>query len=373
MADRVAGQSDFTTNTTHCFSGLDVDDLCLPYGLALDSGGRLFVSDKNNKRILSWPATFTNGSLPDLTLTSDGHSALEIGATSTVSDSSGRLFAIDNQNNRIIIYNADGGWVADHVIGQQNWDSGLSNQPSGLPTANNLSGPYSAALTSTGYLFVADMLNNRVLGYADPLSTTFNVTATLVLGQPDFVHNSRDHNPGGTGPSAHGMYHPQGVTVDNAGRLYVADSGNHRVLRFSPPFSTGMASDRVLGQADFTGNAPNRGLADPSAYTLDSPIGVAADNAGHLYVADTNNLRVLGYPVASGSGGPAVIVFGQPDFGPAYYGETEPPHEDSLAAPYGVAVDSAGNLYVADTYNNRAVEYYGPFIREYYMPVISKY
>ena len=114
----------------------------------------------------------------------------------------------------------------------------------------------------------------------------------------------------------------------------------------------------VLGQANFTYN-----LADfPSARKLNSPQGVAIDASGNLYVADVENSRVLGWnsAMAFANGSPADLVIGQPDF----YSTTcnsSGISASSLCNPVGVAVDGSGNLYVADTDNNRVLEYNTPF------------
>ena len=100
----------------------------------------------------------------------------------------------------------------------------------------------------------------------------------------------------GLGPDS--LSYPQGVAVDGAGRLYVADSSNHRVLEFDNPLVSQIAS-RVFGQGDsFTTSTCADGYATdpaPSADGLCAPEGVAVDNAINLYVADTGNNRLLIY------------------------------------------------------------------------------
>ena len=80
------------------------------------------------------------------------------------------------------------------------------------------------AVDSSGSLYVADTQNNRVLVYTGTISTGMN--ATIVLGQTDFSTNT--NNAGGLGASSLSV--PAGVAVDGSGNLYVADTGNHRVL-----------------------------------------------------------------------------------------------------------------------------------------------
>ncbi len=107
----------------------------------------------------------------------------------------------------------------------------------------------------------------------------------------------------------------------------------------------------VFGQPDFTHNTANNGGL--SASSLNSPIGVALDAQGNLYVADHANSRVLEYRAPLTTDTIADIVFGQPDFTHNTGGLSA----TSLDNPGGVALDGGGNLYVADTSNHRALEY----------------
>src|SRR5271166_4227799 len=126
-------------------------------------------------------------------------------------------------------------------------------------------------------------------------------------------------------------------------------------------------ADAVLGQIDFSHN----GLNNPGAASLDSPSQMAVDLNEHLYIVDGNNNRILGWTNATSfaNGQNADIEIGQPDFqttrcnrGTAG-GDVAGLGPDSLCLPGGVAVDSAGNLYVADTSNNRVLEYNQPFVQ----------
>jgi len=125
---------------------------------------------------------------------------------------------------------------------------------------------------------------------------TNRIAATRVYGQPDF--SSRTPDDGGVSASSLGW--PVGVAVDGAGGLYVADSMENRVLYYQPGSTR---ATRVYGQPDFSSIEGNNGGV--SASSLDMPQGVAADGAGGLYVADTGNNRVLYYaPISSPSPGP---------------------------------------------------------------------
>jgi len=147
------------------------------------------------------------------------------------------------------------------------------------------------------------------------------------------------------------------LALDGQGRLYVADFGNHRVLEFDPPLSSGMAANRVFGQnGSFTTGLPNKGGI--SANSLFNPTGLTLDTQGRLYVADQTNNRVLEYdaPLVSQT---ANHVIGQPSF-LTNTENTGGISALSLNAPYALALDTDGNLYVSDNLNDRVLEYDNP-------------
>src|SRR5271155_3581903 len=121
-------------------------------------------------------------------------------------------------------------------------------------------------------------------------------------------------------------------------------------------------ADRELGQLDMVHNGFNLvdgiGLALPEGAALDTSV-----SPNRLYVADSYNNRVLGWNNAAGfiNGAPADLVIGQTDvFAQLILGACSPPTASNLCFPEGIAVDHNGNLYVADTRNNRVLEYFAP-------------
>ena len=252
-------------------------------------------------------------------------------------DSSGNLYVGDTGNNRVLFYPA-GSTTATRVYGQGGSFTTGGNNQGGL-SANSLNNPYGVAVDSSGNLYVADYLNNRVLFY--PSGST---TATRVYGQNgSFTTNV-------SGVSATGLNGPNRVAVDSGGNLYVADSLNNRVL-FYPSGST--TATRVYGQGgSFTTGIPNNGGI--SANSLDEPLGVVLDSSGNLYVADENNNRVLFYPSGTTT---ATQVYGQAGSFTTNTANLGGISANSLSRPFGVSLDSSGNLYVADTFNNRVLFY----------------
>ncbi len=213
-------------------------------------------------------------------------------------------------------------------------------------SATSLSNPRRVALDSSGNLYVSDFNNNRVLFY--PSGST---TATRVYGQAgSFTSNTANNG----GISASSLNQPKSVAIDNNGNLYVADTGNNRVL-FYPPGS--IIATRVYGQnGSFTSNALNGPLGVVSANSLNQPGGVSTDASGNLYIADTNNNRVLYFTSGSTT---ATTVYGQilsfvTNTTDAPLGT---PSANNLSQPISTTVDSGGNLYVADLGNNRVLFY----------------
>ena len=137
----------------------------------------------------------------------------------------------------------------------------------------------------------------------------------------------------------------------------MADFSNSRVLEYNLPLATNAVADRVFGQSNnFTTTACSNGGI--SAQSLCYPGRVAVDGAGNLYVADTSINRVLEYDQPLLTDTIADRVFGQ--FGNFHGYYAYPPSPDSLYLPNGLALDSANNLYVSDTANNRVLEFFQP-------------
>ena len=165
--------------------------------------------------------------------------------------------------------------------------------------------------------------------------------ASTVIGQPDFTTVTA-----GSGTSK--ITFPQGATFDSAGNLWVADTSASRVLKFTAPLTNGMAASTVIGQPDFATVTSGSGTDK-----MNNPNGVALDSSGNLLVADGNNNRVLKFTAPLTNGMAASTVIGQPDFATVTSGSGT----DKMNFPIGVALDSSGNLLVADGNNNRVLKF----------------
>ncbi len=214
----------------------------------------------------------------------------------------------------------------------------------------------------SGNLFVADSINNRVLEYDAPLTTTAN----QVFGQAgSFVTGDCDGDTFDTGSSADDLCNPTGVALDPAGNLYVADNNNGRMVEYNPPLTTNTTADLVFGQGgDFTSNTCNFDvgvLNDTDASTandLCTPTGVAVDGLGDLYVADagsSGNNRVLEYSTPLTTDTTADKVLGQLDFTHQNVNLTD---GRGLSNPEAVAIDfssTPNRIYVTDLDNHRVL------------------
>jgi sugar lactone lactonase YvrE len=238
---------------------------------------------------------------------------------------------------------------AEMEFGQSDLSGSLPNR-GGNPAANTLNQPYGLTVGLNGDLWVSDQQNNRILRYVSPWTAANGPAASTVLGQAGFTTQA-------AGSSATGLYYPCGLSVDSAGNLWVGDVDNHRVLRFANAAgkANGAAADGVLGQANFSGNSPNRG-GSAAANTFSSPYLLCASGTT-LWVSEYGNSRVLRFATAASkaNGANADGVLGQSDFTSAASNRGGSIAANTLSYPSGVTVDASGRLYVSDFFNGRVL------------------
>src|SRR5208282_5548619 len=239
------------------------------------------------------------------------------------------------------------GTTADGVLGQL----GFMNSAVNRMNAEGLNLPGAVAIDTSALpnrLYVVDEENSRVLGWRDAASFTNGAPADLVIGQPDFSSSSLCNGVSAR-VSSNSLCYPWGVAVDGTGNLYVADTSNNRVLEYTNPFAVcnnsfpcvGAPPNLVLGQGEsFTTNGCNNdtGGGNSTASDLCSPWGVAVDGSGKLYVADTQNNRVLEYNAPLSTGAAAALVFGQGGILTTDIPNNGGVSANSLYYPEGVAV-----------------------------------
>jgi sugar lactone lactonase YvrE len=383
------GQPDLFSNAANRGGSAAANTLSGPIGVAYDGiNRRLFVSDSNNNRVLVYglsgglttgmDASYVLGQLDFATVTANRGgtpSAKTMNGPSFVLWDAGheRLLVSDSTNNRVLGFNLSLGLTADMgaslVLGQADFASVTANRTGAVNVnLNTLSNPISLSLDATGNrLFVADTLNNRVLAFNNASLTT-GMDASNVLGQGDFT--SRAANRSVT-PYEGSMNNPQGVQWDAANqRLYVADTGNQRILSFSIPGSVtnGMNASHVLGQADFASVSANRG-GTTASNSLNNPRFFYLDSANSLLmVSETSNQRLLSFDISSGlvDGMSAADVIGQyanesfpftvssPSFTQA--GTNGGVNRVGFSSPGPSSFDTVGHrMFMVDRANNRVL------------------
>src|SRR5439155_107049 len=202
----------------------------------------------------------------------------------------------------------------------------------GPATSAQLRDPSSVAIDSTGNLFIADTINNRVRQVA---AGTGIITTVAGTGTPGF---------GGDGGPATGaqLNYPTSVAVDTAGDLFITDQSNLRIRRVAA--DTGIISTVAgTGVAGFSGDG-----GPATGAQLNYPTSVAVDTAGDLFIADQSNLRIRRVAAATGI---ITTVAGTGVAG--FSGDGGPATSAQLNYPTSVAVDTAGDLFIADQSNLR--------------------
>jgi sugar lactone lactonase YvrE len=171
-----------------------------------------------------------------------------------------------------------------------------------------------------------------VLGLAQ-VAPTYTIATAVGNGTAGFTGD------GGAATSAE-LNYPTGIAFDSSGNLYIADHINHRIRKVDTSGNiTTIAGNGTLGD---TGDSSAATSAE-----LDSPCGVAVDSAGNVYIADTLNNLIR--KVAAGT---ITTLAGDYSLGSGYTGDTAAATAAQLDAPVGIVVDSAGNVWIADTGNN---------------------
>lgn len=350
----ILGQKEFTTNT----SGTSARALKGPNGLAIDPlTGKLFVADRSNHRILRWSSeqALVNGSeaeavlgQPDFVTGSSGLAANKLNNPIGIHlDQEGRLWVGDYSNQRVLRFdNASTkptGADADAVLGQTDFTTNTSGV-----APNKFSGPVGVYVDTSGTLWVTNFSSHSVVRFDQAAQKANGAAADGILGQPDFTTNT-------SGITANKMNGPNGVYVDLAGRVWVSDYANRRVLRFDDAAhkSNGADADGVLGQPDFVTNSANVS-AEGSGYMRY----VTGDPGGRLYSVQesTNRLMIYNNAAALPNGAPADFVLGQPDFTSS--AALNPPTAASFNVPRAAVVDHIlGILWVADWSNNRVLRF----------------
>jgi uncharacterized protein (TIGR03437 family) len=280
------------------------------------------------------------------------------------------MFLADSGNNRVLVLPISGSnlTAATRVLGQVAFNFRSINLVEGrelyllaggtsLPNFNGtvyLGGAVVIdRVSNPPRLYVSDTFNNRILGFADARVVKPGDVADLVIGQANlFETKANSPNADVDQVGDQGLLVPAGIAVDANGNLFVADSGNGRVLRFARPFDQaqkfGQRANLVLGQSGF-----NIKITDATQRNMSRPYGLAFTVEGHLLVSDLAHHRVMlfrrGANADFANGQAATTVFGQRDFVSSGFGS----EETRFNTPMHIATDTDDRLYVCDPGNRR--------------------
>jgi sugar lactone lactonase YvrE len=261
-----------------------------PASMAFDGVGNLWVADSPNSRLLEFPAPLGSGMSASLVIGQTSMTSANCNQSATFTtptastlcnaqgvtfDAGGDLWTVDFGNSRVLEFKPpfSSGMAASLELGQPAsaaFNSSSSNNNAVNPTASTLDLPSGIVFDSAGNLWISDAGNNRVLQYDAPFSN--GMAATLELGQP----SSSAFTSGHENVDQSGLIGPSGISFDKSGNLLVNDSGNNRVMTFSPPFVNGMNATATLGQVVFSSGYANGGRTTPEANTLVAPLSGAS-------------------------------------------------------------------------------------------------
>jgi hypothetical protein len=310
------------------------------------SGTKVIVSDQLNNRILIWNSVPTkNGASasvvlgqPDFTTSDANHggvSASSVSGPIGLLCQGGKLYVADVNNSRILIWNSiptSNFTPADLQLGQPDFLTATSN--TGARSGARLAKANDLATDGTN-LFVADTNNHRVLMWPT-LSPASGSTATVVLGQ------AVSFTTGTSGTSNIKFKTPGSIDIIS-GKMYLSDTGNQRVLIWDAvPTVTNTAANRVLGQIDLN----TAGISAPAKNNFSQPMGVASTAGGAFYIADGVWSRLLIFNSApAGNNGGADSVYGQTSFlTSSPVGSRSP----ELTATYGTPGRDGNKIIVPD-------------------------
>ena len=368
-----------------------------PQGIAVDSKGNIWVSDTGNRRIQEFNSKgeFTRSIGSEGTGNGQFKSPGEI-----ATDAAGNLWVADSGNNRVQEFSPEGVYISQFGKGGDN--NGEFSEPKGL------------TVDAKGNIWVADTNNNRVEEITTgeyvrqfggegsgpgqlsaPIDTATDAAGNVWVSDSghnriqEFTSNGEYAQQFGAKGSANGLLNsPQGIAIDSAGNIWVADKGNNRVQEFNSEGEYvrkfGVAGigngqfGRLQGVAvDSIGNVwtiemGTEGTGKPRVQKFSStgtyitqfgvegtangqfkePQGIAVDSKGNLWVADSGNNRIQEF----NSKGEYVYKFG-----------TGGSEEGQLSQPTGITADKENNVWVADTGNNRIEEFSseGIYLRQF--------
>jgi sugar lactone lactonase YvrE len=292
-----------------------------PTGVAVDSGGNVYVADDSTiRKITSAGVVTTLAGTAGATGSTDGTgSAARFNRSMGVAvDSSGNVYVADSGNK--VIRKVTSAGVVTTLAGT----AGVDGSADGTGSAASFGAPNGIAVDSSGNVYVSDYAKHVIRKITSAGVVTTLAGTAGVSGSTD-----------GTGAAAR-FFSPWGVAVDSSGNLYVVDFGSSTVRKITSAgvVTTLAGSSGITGSTDGTGNAAR----------FFRPTAVGVDSSGNVYVADTFNAtvrKITSAGVVTTYAGSAGAI-----------GSTNGLSTDArFAGPYGLAVNASGIVYVSDPGN----------------------
>jgi sugar lactone lactonase YvrE len=310
-----------------------VAQLNKPAGVTIDNAGNIIIGDFLNNRVRK---ISTSGFITTIAGNGfAGYNGDNIAATAaslfspqtTAYDQSGNLYFNDGNNNRIRKVNTSGliSTVAGTGYAGYNGDNRAA-------TTAYINFPTDGILVdAVGNMFFADTYNHRVRKVIKESGIIITVAGT----------GTGEYNGDNISATSASLFYPYGIALDASGNLYIADGANNRVRKVN----TNGIITTVAGTGGSGYNGDNRVA---TSATLNYPEGVAVDGAGNIYIADYNNSRVRRVEVSTGL---ITTIVGTGAAG--YNGDNIPANTAQINHPIGLNFDVSGNLYIADFDNSR--------------------
>jgi|GEM_PF-663722 len=328
-----------------------------PAGVATDGSGNYYIAAPAQSRVFKVDASgqlsvFAGNGTPGSAV--NGATATDSAMwcpTGVAAASSGDIYIADQCNS--VVYKVSGGVITTFagIDGSFNFDG------DGIATAHSLCGPVGVAVDAAGNVYIADQCNNLVREVSGGLMITIAGAGLITLSDPAGVAVDNAGNvyiadqgnnlvrklTGGVlstflGDGDIALSGPAGIAVDSAGNVYIADAGNNVIREVSGHTITTIAGN---GNFDYTGDG-----GPATSASMAGPTGVAVDGSGKVYIADEGNnvIRVV-------SGG--IINTAAGNTTPGFSGDGGSTFNASLFFPLGAAVDGSGNLFISDSGNQR--------------------
>lgn len=299
-------------------------------GLAVDGAGNVYIAAHNRiRRMVAATGmidTIAGGGQVDNFLARLGKLSRPHGLAV---QGNGHVFIADYGHNRIRQLSSFSGGITTQAGTGEGGDSGDGERATGA----RLGYPVGVAVDDSGSIYIADTYNHRIRKVEAGTGTISTVAGTGRFGFGDDV--------GDGGPATEAMLaHPHDVAVDVAGNLYISDRGSSRIRKVDA--GTGTIST-IAGTGGRFGHGYGGDGGPATEAKLRFPVGVAVDGAGNVYIADTLNSRVRKVDASTGT---ISTIAGTGRFG--FGGDGGPASEAMLGHPEGVAVDAAGNVFIAD-------------------------